>query len=108
MTLSPAFNSQSASSQADTGALSSVTIPLARLRLFEFFPALMTAGRHVLSGLRIAIHLRQKSFRGCAQAFHFPTLSALRGLVAVSDTHRDSKKEMSCVTSLLTGTTKCL
>lgn len=30
------------------------------------------------------------------------------GLVAVSDTHRDSEEEMSCVTNALTGATKCL
>jgi hypothetical protein len=29
-------------------------------------------------------------------------------LVALSDTHRDSEKEMSCVTRVLTGTAKCL
>lgn len=30
------------------------------------------------------------------------------GLVATSDTHRDSEREMSCVTKVLTGATKCL
>lgn len=82
----PATPLNSAAPQADTGAWSCVTTTLARLRLFEFFPALMTAGRHVLSGLRIAIHLRQKSFRGCTQAFH--QFSSL-----LSDIHENGRRK---------------
>ncbi len=37
-----------------------------------------------------------------------PRFAGKSGLVAPSDTHRDSEKEMSCVTSVLTGTAKCL
>lgn len=45
------------------------------------------------------IQLRQKSLRCAADRFHVLFLSApSRGLVAVSDTHRDSEKEQSWVT----------
>ncbi|UPT53386.1 hypothetical protein [Synechococcus phage Yong-M2-251] len=36
------------------------------------------------------------------------SFASAAGLVAVPDTHRDSEKEMSCVTRVLTGAAKCM
>ncbi len=38
----------------------------------------------------------------------FPRFAPAGGLVAGSDTHGSSEKEMSCVTNALTGASKCL
>lgn len=114
----PAAHSQSAAFLTAGSVIPAVTslgrlIAGARCVLARHRP-LYSARRFVAPGRRLpglgrAIQPFQKSSRGLANAFHcslFPP--APTGLVAHSDTHRDSEEEMSCVTSLVTGTTKCV
>lgn len=57
-------------------------------------------GARSLSLTRTLIQLRQKSLSCCAKVFHSLSLSAAcRGLVAVSDGHRDSKRKQPCPTA---------
>jgi len=91
------------------GALSvvgSASAPLRHFLLKLVWP--FKAARRLIAGIA-RIKSPQKSKRRFANSLQVLSLSApSRGLVAFSDTHRDSEKEMSCVTSLLTGTTKCM
>src|SRR5690606_23517408 len=65
---------------------------LLALRRWLDFSRRFQAPGSLIHSLRIAIQLRQKSFRGCAQAFQLQLLSAgTSGLVAVLDRHECSE-----------------
>jgi len=71
---------------------------IARLRHFlsEILGAVFRPLRRPIQ--RIAFQPLQKSFRGCAQAFHFYLSAGVPGLVALSDGHRVERKEKTCPT----------
>src|SRR5690606_28579303 len=90
--LPASFQSALPSPGADASGLRGFILPALR-RWLDFSRRFQAPGS-LIHSLRIAIQLRQKSFRGCAQAFHSHPLSAgTSGLVAVLDRHECSERK---------------
>lgn len=96
--LPASFQSALPSPGADASGLRGSLLPALR-RWLDFSRRFQAPGS-LIHGLRIAIQLRQKSFRGCAQAFHSHPLSAPAwGLAgAVGRTPTDQKETRKCPT----------
>lgn len=103
--LPASFQSALPSPGADASGLRGFLLPALR-RWLDFSRRFQAPGS-LIHSLRIAIQLRQKSFRGCAQAFHSHPLSAPAwGLAALLHGQQQSRRKLKCPTKALKGRTR--